>query len=41
MILFFQVMWDEFQKSVWWHLRWHLVAVVVLVQFFKWLFANW
>ncbi len=41
MIVFLQVMWDELQKSIWWHLRWHLLAVVVLVQVFKWLFANW
>lgn len=41
MINFVQVMWDELQKSVWWHLRWYLLAVFAFVQAFKWLFANW
>jgi len=41
MILFFRVMWDELKKSIWWHLRWHLLAFFALVQAFKWLFANW
>lgn len=40
LILLCRVLWNDREKSIFWHLRWHLLAVGSFVWAFRWFLEN-